>query len=79
MVIFVFANVIHRLYLKTLKHNVAGGIVINIPKNPLNVSAPGLQQNLNNSLVDDRDQDESYYKWHWGTLLSHNPKTIAQE
>ena len=59
--------------------NVSGGIVINVPKNPLNFSAPSLQQNLNNSLMDDRDQDESYYKWHWGVLLSHSQKTKAQE
>ncbi|MBP8064586.1 MAG: PAAR domain-containing protein [Acinetobacter sp.] len=64
---------------KTFIHNVAGGIVINIPKNPLNVSAPSLQQNLNNSLVDDRDQGNSYYKWWWGKLLSRKPETIAQE
>ncbi len=40
--------------------NVSGGIVINIPKSPLNVSAPSLQQNLNNSFTDNRTF-ENYY------------------
>ncbi|MFC6052722.1 hypothetical protein A6M14_07750 [Acinetobacter sp. Ac_877] len=44
----------------TFKHNVTGGIVINIPKNPLNVSVPSLQQNLNNSFTDNR-KFENYY------------------
>ncbi len=63
----------------TFTQNVSGGIILNNVVNPLNFNIPSLQQNLNNSLVDDKDQDESYYKWHWGKLLSHKPETIAQE
>ena len=44
----------------TCRQNVSGGVVINIPKNPLNVSAPSLQQNLNNSFTDNR-KFENYY------------------
>lgn len=44
----------------TFKHNVAGGIVINVPKNPLNFGVPSLQQNLNNSFTDNR-KFENYY------------------
>ena len=63
----------------TFTQNVSGGIVINIPINPLNFNIPNTQQNLNNSLVDDKDQDESYYKWSWGASAYKNPKTNEQQ
>lgn len=63
----------------TFTQNVSGGIVINIPINPLTFNIPNTQQNLNNSLVDDKDQGNSYYKWWWGKLESTKPKTIRQE
>lgn len=44
-----------------------------------NLSLPNLQQDLNNNLVDNKDQGNSYYKWWWGKLESNRPETIAQE
>jgi hypothetical protein len=63
----------------SFRHNVAGGIIINNVINPLTFNIPNTQQNLNNNLVDDKDQDESYYKWHWGASAYKNLKTNEQQ